>query len=401
MADKLAQAAQIPLQSFTLPTVPPEAAALQALTLTCDIKPDEYAALLTQPFTVPVLPQSITSLTLELFSLGYPDGFLPALSTALPNLKDLTLYSQVIPATSPEASDSSAQFFENIRSHIQELHLLDVFAPRGFFHRAGKLLSTSQSSEKPELRFLEINYTYRHEDPEFFQLIPHAEDLAQLIGPSLVTCAINISPPIETDDPQDPSNLDAEGNEYKKKPQGVDALPHVLSEILVDKLVGEDTSPKGLLLLNTTLYTLRLDQLVKVLERHDGLMVLNATIYLEPTEEHRSGILSALGGCPSLEQVELVGNPSLDLYHVMAAANPQASALESILPSLDDIKTLGGKCPKLESFKFNVLRTNRLGYAEWVKEGGEWKGGFVGPGDPDEQHAGQKGNEKEKDGLKA
>ena len=76
-----AQAAQIPLQSFELPAFPQEAftAGLGALILTSDIKLDEYTGLLTKPFSIPELPTSIKSLTLELFSLGYPPGFLTAL----------------------------------------------------------------------------------------------------------------------------------------------------------------------------------------------------------------------------------------------------------------------------------------------------------------------------------
>ena len=75
-----AQGAQIPLQSFTLPDFPPEAASLKALTLTCDIKNDEYQDMLGKPYAIPPLPSGIESLTLELFSMGYPVGFLSALA---------------------------------------------------------------------------------------------------------------------------------------------------------------------------------------------------------------------------------------------------------------------------------------------------------------------------------
>ena len=72
-----AQGAQIPLQSFTLPDFPPAARGLKALTLTCDIKVDEYQNVLSQPYAIPdSIPYAIESLTLELFSLGYPPGFL-------------------------------------------------------------------------------------------------------------------------------------------------------------------------------------------------------------------------------------------------------------------------------------------------------------------------------------
>ena len=39
--------------------------------------------------------------------------------------------------------------------------------------------------------------------------------------------------------------------------------------------------------------------------------------------------------------------------------------------------TLEENCPKLESFKVNILRTSSLGSVEWLKEGGEWKGGIT------------------------
>lgn len=96
VAPSQAQVAQIPLQSFDLPTFPPEAftAGLGALILTSDIKLDEYADLVSKPFKVPDLPSSVKSLTLELFSLGYPPGFLTTLGKRLPNLKALTAYSQ-------------------------------------------------------------------------------------------------------------------------------------------------------------------------------------------------------------------------------------------------------------------------------------------------------------------
>jgi len=67
-----AQAAQIPLQTFTIPTFPPEAleADIKDLILTSDIILDDYSALLEGMVQIPELPKSIRSLTLEGFMLG-------------------------------------------------------------------------------------------------------------------------------------------------------------------------------------------------------------------------------------------------------------------------------------------------------------------------------------------
>jgi hypothetical protein len=119
-----AQGAQIPLPNFTIPTFPPEANGLRALTLTSDIKVDEYQDELSKPFSIPPLPSSIESLTLELFSLGYPAGFLSALAERLPNLKSLVIYSQLFAGISQESQNDAIAFFKALPG-LRALHLLD------------------------------------------------------------------------------------------------------------------------------------------------------------------------------------------------------------------------------------------------------------------------------------
>jgi len=310
----VASAAQVPLQSFAIPEFPPESTNLKALTLTSDIKLDDYSKLL-EDFTIPELPTSIESLTLELFSLGYPPGFLAALSRRLPSLKSLVLYSQLFAGISEESRKDAEQFFENEKG-LRELHLLDVFARPGFLSNVGKTLW----SRKDGLRFLEVNYSYRHEDQDFLTSVP-ATELVHLINPSLVTCAFNISPPDVTNDPDDPTNLGEEGEDAQRRKEGVVALDHTHSSGLVDALVEQRTAPTGLLLLNITLYTVMLEHFTRILKKHPGLLVLTATVYLEPTKEHKQGILEALTCCPNLEQVELVGYPSLQFYRTVGLRN--------------------------------------------------------------------------------
>lgn len=123
-----AQGAQIPLGDFNIPSFPPEARSLRALTLTSDIKVDEYQEILARPWTIPpTIPPGIESLTLELFSMGYPKGWLSTLADRLPNLKSLVVYSQLFAGITEETMADAVEFFKKLPG-LRALHLLDVFA---------------------------------------------------------------------------------------------------------------------------------------------------------------------------------------------------------------------------------------------------------------------------------
>lgn len=308
-----AQGAQIPLQSFDIPEFPTEARGLKALTLTADIKVDEYQSLLSEPFSVPAsLPIGIESLTLELFSLGYPPGFLTALATRLPNLKSVVVFSQLFAGISKESQEDAVAFFERLPG-LRALHLLEVFAQPGFFINAGKWLRHSTSDVPGEARrglmFLEVNYTFRHEDEEFMAKI-QATELPALIGPGLISASYNIAcPESAEEDEQDPSTIQQAGNK-----EGVMAFNKTLTKEISFALTDETVSPKGLRALNTTLYTLGLEELKKVLEVQKHVMVLNATVEMEPGVDARRALLETLGTLKDLEQVEIVANPSLQFF---------------------------------------------------------------------------------------
>lgn len=314
-----AQGAQIPLQTFTIPEFPPSARGLKALTLTSDIKIDEYQDILSQPYTIPVLPYTIESLTLELFSLGYPPGFLSALADRLPNIKTLVVYSQLFAGITDESQADAVQFFRKLKG-LRALHMLDVFAKPHFFERAGPYVTynTTDEDARRGLMFIEVNYTFRHEDEDFMAKI-QATELPFLMGPGCISVAYNVSAPEENDDPEDPTNLRNEKNEEQGNKEGVMAFNKTLGPELVDALVHEETGPKGLRALNTTLYTLTLHQLKRALAKQRGLLVLNATVEVEPTEECKKELLEALGQCEHLEQVEIVANPSLQFFMAVSA----------------------------------------------------------------------------------
>jgi hypothetical protein len=103
---------------------------------------------------VPALPPSIQSLTLELFSLGYPAGFLGALIDNLPNLKSLVVYSQLFAGISAESQQDAVHFFDKAKE-LRALHLLDVFARPHFIDQIAPLLRARDRG----LVFLEVSYS--------------------------------------------------------------------------------------------------------------------------------------------------------------------------------------------------------------------------------------------------
>ncbi|KAI5203954.1 hypothetical protein E4T39_03882 [Aureobasidium subglaciale] len=367
-----AQGAQIPLQSFSLPQFPPQAGGLRALTLTSDIKLDDYQNLLSESFTIPQLPPGIESLTLELFTLGYPVGWLSQLADRLPNLKSLVIYSQLFGGVSEESQADSVEFFKKLPG-LRALHLLDVFAQPKFFESIGPYVthSTDEETARRGLMFLEINYTVQHSDPEFLGKI-QATELASLVGPGLVTLAFNVSDADVTDDPEDPTNNGEKTAEEAAK-DGVVALNRTLGSTLVKALTNEATKPRGLRVLNSTLFTLTTTQLHTILEQQKTLMVLNATLEVDNHETFKKDLLSTLPSLEYLEQVEIVANPSLQYF--LALQNPKHKAFENTFPSSSDISALAEKCKRLTSFKADILRSTVMQTIDWEKKDGEWEGG--------------------------
>jgi hypothetical protein len=358
-----AQGAQIPLQSFELPQFPREAGGLMALTLTSDIKLDEYSEILKKPPFVPRLPNSIQSLTLELFSLGYPPGFLTSLIKELPYLKTLVLYSQLFAGVSPESREDAVQFFEKAQS-LRSLHFLDVFAQPHFIEQIAPKIKERERG----LMFLEVNYTFRHEDEHFLERVSGSE-LPLLISPSLITCSLNVSIPDLTDDPDDPSNLI---HEVKKDTSRDGVLSYAQGDptntILIENLTAEDSAPRAMKLLNTTLYTISITQLRTILEKHLGLLVLSVTIELQATDDAKNQLMETLSLCKSLEQVEIVVNLGSDQV---------SENVGKIYYTKEEMEDLSTKCKKLNSFKANVMRRTNLQSLSWSKPGDQWDGGVL------------------------
>lgn len=160
---------------------------LTSLTLTADIPLSSYTAHLANPFTIPPLPPTITSLTLELFSLGLPTPFLTTLASRLPSLASITIYNTLL-ATSPASARDALFLFRHL-THLQEIHFLDVFSSPGLF----KAIADNWATRDPGhgVKFLEVSYTGRL-DAEFLSRID-AEDMVYLIGPDIRGLTLSIS----------------------------------------------------------------------------------------------------------------------------------------------------------------------------------------------------------------
>lgn len=348
--DSVPTGAQISLQAFQLPDFPPEASHLKSLTLTSDIKPTDYSSLLSSPLSqspIPTsLPPNIESLTLELFSLGYCAPFLVELSKAVPNLKSLTLYSQLIDGVGDESRRDSGEFLNDALvgkkangGGLRELHLLDVFCRKGFMVGLGGILEDIPEKESV-LRFLEISYTYRgHSDPEFLNRVL-GDELPAMLVPSLIAASFNLSapPPTSEDDkdeeaPNDPADVDENGVPIPgRKPEGIIPWPQTSpgTAMLVKKLSGpveesdkdaekdddeprepgSGPGPRSLKLLDSTLYAVDLTQLKDVVSAQNGLSVLSASVVVSPSESWKTGLLEALKAGKDLEIVEIVGVPN-------------------------------------------------------------------------------------------
>ncbi|KXT12291.1 hypothetical protein AC579_5651 [Pseudocercospora musae] len=353
-----AQAAQIPLTDFNIPSFPPEARSLRALTLTSDIKVDEYQEILDRPWTIPTtIPAGIESLTLELFSMGYPKRWLSTLADRLgPNIKSLIIYSQIFPGLNEETMADAIEFFQKLSKNLKAVHFLDCFA------------KISPWLKNQGLMFLEINYTFRHEDEDFMAKI-QAPELPMLIGPGLISLSLNLSEPENVpEDEQDPATIQGVSGK-----EGVMAFNKTLTGELIAALTEEESAPKGLRALNTTLYTLTPEMIGEVVKDKKDLMVLQMTAEIEPGEATKKKLLGAIEHLEHLESLEIVANPSLQFY--MDIQNPRHQVLEKTFPDVWDMNKLSEKQEKLSSFKANVLRTTTLGTIDWERVDGKWKGG--------------------------
>jgi hypothetical protein len=425
-------AAQIPLQSFIFPIFPPQASRLRELTLTADIKLDEYQEILKKHsleerrekqlspnthirrssytasnslvFHAPNLPPSISCLTLELFSLGFPIGWLKSVGRSLPKLKSLTFFSCLIDGLDEGSRNDAINMLEMLK--LRDLHIIDTFARPGFWREAAIGLSEEHERAKEDyteigeegrpsgqrLQALEMSYTYRgHSDPEFMSRIA-GEELPELLGSGLFAASFNLLAParsapqesgLEKDALEDPANLDERGELIdNKRPEGILPFPEygrassALRKRFEHLSSGKDLAK--LRMLNISLWTLRPEEIEHVLYSCSGggsgeLEDLCVSLLMKRDwwDELLKGLTEK---SQALEGLEVVGVPDDD-------QNEQVSTklAEDTFEQTRDVEKLRLACPRLVRFEMTILRAKSFGRVEWRFDthSGKWSGGLV------------------------
>ena len=387
-------AAQIPLQGFRLPDFPEQASRLRSLTLTADIKLDEYQSLVQEipdreePFNIPSnLPQSITNLTLELFTLGFPAGYLSSIASSLPNLKSLTLFSCLIDGiTQPSRADAEA-FFETTPM-LAELHVLDTFARVGFWQTVGRIIQQrtkeSQDVSDAGLKLLEVSYTYRGFDDDGFLARVGGEEWAEYVVDGAVGLAFGLVPEAAHADEATAEELGKEASEKGTQNEGI--LPFAVdsraSEGLRKKFKGVSKGSLGnLKMLDLSLWTLRANEVADVLnsctgKTEDGECMIDITISILMEEgwvERLAEAISLTG--KSIEGIEIVGVPS-ESTKMSALSRTERGLVrpEFTLLQQNDLEALSSVCLGLRRLTMSVLRARSFGRVEWSRiEEGSWE----------------------------
>jgi len=377
-------AAQIPLDSFTLPTFPPAASQLRALTLTSDINLNDYQAKHLQPGTFEpstTLPPSITHLTLELFSLGFQAPFLTEIANRLPNLQSLTLFSCLIDGLSDTSRKDALTFFKTTASSLRELHVVDTFARVGFWKEVGEIFSsasTSSAESDAGLKVLEVSYTYRgHFESDFLNRIA-GDEWSAIITPGLIGVSLNFSSPAEEDSEASMQAEKPEDQEELKAQDGIlpfasDGRASLGIRQKFEALGGRKDGGVGLKVLNLSMYSLRPAEVGEIVNvcatggvgRLAGLTV--STLLEERWLETLSGELARKDAGKYIESLEIIGVPVTGGDEV---ADEDVEKL--LMKSKEGMEKLAKSCPNVERFEMSILKSRRIGNVVWEKENGAW-----------------------------
>ena len=381
-------AAQIPLESFTLPEFPPAASHLRSLTLTSDINLNDYQAKHLQLGTFEpstTLPPSITHLTLELFILGFPAPFLKEIAKRLPNLQSLTFFSCLIDGLDDVSRKDALDFFNIVAPSLRELHVVDSFARVGFWKEVGELFPSrpettpAKSESDAGLKILEVSYTYRgHYESDFLNRIA-GDEWSSFISPGLMGLSLNFSPPPEEESEASMQAEKPEDQEDLKAQDGIlpfasDGRASLAVRQKFEALSARSGEGAGLKVLNLSMFALRPGEVGEIVyacaagNGPNGLAGLTVSVLLE--EKWLETLIREIAhqdAGSSIESLEIIGVP------VVGSDELAAEDVEKLLMKTEEgIKALAKSCGRLERFEMSILKSRRIGNVVWEKKSGAW-----------------------------
>ena len=423
-------AAQIPLLSFSLPSFPPQASHLRHLTLTSDIKLDEYQSLVTPSsasFSVDgdesgngplTLPQSITTLTLELFHLGFPPQFLSHVAAALPNLRSVTFFSCLVDGLSAESRKDAEEFFE-LSPLLRELHVIDSFARSGFWREVGRGLARrakemravgmgmGQGEEEViedgvgkglgesnvpltkvrsksfggdgGLKVVEVSFTYRgHDDPEFMGRVG-GEEWPELLLPGMIgfSCGFVSPPPTEKERDEISSVI----KDQAQAPLGIlsfasDGRAAFAIRRQFERLSGGETAE--LKFLNLSMYTLSTQDIGHIMyglsaptrgTRTSVLISLTVSVLMDKKGWFGDLLEVMKDVCVDLKELEVIGVP---VGTSTSGIQTNVESTESMASDPDNLDKLKNTFPNLASLELSVLKAIVVKMT-WDENGRSWQ----------------------------
>lgn len=270
------------------------------------------------------------------------------MSERLANLNSLTIYSQLFAGTTAESREDAFGFLT--KKGLREVHLLDVFLPRGFLADLKGKLNGGEG-----LQFLEVSYTFRHSEiPGEFLKSLNAREILGLLegdrGKGLVGVNFGIREPDVVVEDED----DREGTE-----EGVLVAAGEGSRV-VNAFGDEKGVGKELRLCDISMFELSIEEVGKILDSCEKVVVLGVSITLGKGWE---AIFEELGRKErSVEVLEIVGVPGEEVVERIKSGGEVGLKREMV-------KGLGEKWRGLGSVKISVLRTKG---EEWVRGDEGW-----------------------------
>ncbi|KAI5821375.1 hypothetical protein BZA77DRAFT_299385 [Pyronema omphalodes] len=333
--------ARVLLTTFDLSALSPPTGTTH-LSLTADFPLDQYETVLTN-FSLPLsLPSSINSLDLSLFTYGYPVGFLTGLIRLLPNLRYLSVFTQLIAGTTAESFHDASTFLRTLlESGLEELVLFDVFVPSDFF--------TSLVGEKEwTLKKLQLLYTFRSQDPEFNTRL-QTGSMAALMREGLTNITVKIV-------------AENEMNEGFKPCAGA------TSGVVERLMEWSDEKAEEVRSLSLCAFSLTGEAIDRLARKFKNVEDVDWAVAVDGVSGMKRGLMDSIG--EKTRSLNIVVDPGMGFF--VELMKDKDMALNTVLWNREDIEAVSKLHPGLRTVNTSILNDPKLGFSEWIKNDDVW-----------------------------